>query len=47
MSLYSLILENHGFMNRMRRGSCLSWENLEAEMFDYIISELEKVVLIV
>ena len=44
MSLYSLILENHTvFMNRMRRGKLpLPKENLEAEMFDYIISELEK-----
>ncbi|WP_311164882.1 radical SAM family heme chaperone HemW [Streptococcus cristatus] len=44
MSLYSLILENHTvFMNRMRRGKLpLPKEDLEAEMFDYIISELEK-----
>ena len=44
MSLYSLILENHTvFMNRMRRGKLpLPKEELEAEMFDYIISELEK-----
>lgn len=44
MSLYSLILENHTvFMNRMRRGKLpLPKENLEAEMFDYIIAELEK-----
>ena len=45
MSLYSLILENHTvFMNRMRRGKLpLSKEEVEAEMFEYIISELEKV----
>ena len=44
MSLYSLILENHRvFMNRMRRGKLpLPKEDLEAEMFDYIIAELEK-----
>lgn len=44
MSLYSLILENHTvFMNRMRRGKLpLSKEELEAEMFEYIIEELEK-----
>ena len=44
MSLYSLILENHTvFMNRMRRGKLpLPKEDLEAEMFDYIIAELEK-----
>ena len=44
MSLYSLILENHTvFMNRMRQGKLpLPKEDLEAEMFDYIISELEK-----
>lgn len=44
MSLYSLILENHTvFMNRMRRGKLpLPKEDLEAEMFDYIIVELEK-----
>ena len=44
MSLYSLILENHTvFMNRMRRGKLpLPKEELEAEMFDYIIAELEK-----
>lgn len=43
MSLYSLILENHTvFMNRMRRGKLpLPKEELEAEMFDYIIAELE------
>ena len=44
MSLYSLILENHTvFMNRMRRGKLpLPREELEAEMFEYIISELER-----
>ena len=44
MSLYSLILENHTvFMNRMRRGKLpLPKENLEAEMFEYIIAELGK-----
>ena len=44
MSLYSLILENHTvFMNSMRRGKLpLPKEDLEAEMFDYIIAELEK-----
>lgn len=44
MSLYSLILENHTvFMNRMRQGKLpLPKEDLEAEMFDYIIAELEK-----
>ena len=44
MSLYSLILENHTvFMNRMRRGKLpLPKEELEAEMFDYIIAELER-----
>ena len=44
MSLYSLILENHTvFMNRMRRGKLpLPKEELEAEMFEYIIEELEK-----
>ena len=44
MSLYSLILENHTvFMNRVRRGKLpLPKEDLEAEMFDYIIAELEK-----
>ena len=44
MSLYSLILENHTvFMNRMRRGRLpLPKEDLEAEMFEYIITELEK-----
>lgn len=44
LSLYSLILEHHTvFMNKMRRGKLnLPTEDLEAEMFDYIISELEK-----
>ena len=44
VSLYSLILENHTvFMNRMRRGKLpLPKEELEAEMFEYIIEELEK-----
>ena len=44
MCLYSLILENHTvFMNRMRRGKLpLPKEELEAEMFEYIIEELEK-----
>ena len=44
ISLYSLILENHTvFMNRMRRGKLpLPKEDLEAEMFEYIIAELEK-----
>ena len=44
MSLYSLILENHTvFMNRMRRGKFpLPKEELEAEMFEYIIAELER-----
>ena len=44
MSLYSLILENHTvFMNRMRRGKLpLPKEELEAEMFEYIITELER-----
>lgn len=44
MSLYSLILENHTvFMNRMRRGKLpLPKEELEADMFEYIIAELER-----
>ena len=44
MSLYSLILENHTvFMNRMRRGKLpLPKEELETEMFEYIIAELER-----
>lgn len=44
LSLYSLILENHTiFMNKMRRGKInLPSEDSEAEMFEYIISELEK-----
>ncbi|MCB5093453.1 radical SAM family heme chaperone HemW [Streptococcus mutans] len=43
LSLYSLILEHHTvFMNKMRRGKLnLPTEDLEAEMFDYIISEME------
>lgn len=43
LSLYSLILEHHTvFMNKMRRGKLnLPAEDLEAEMFDYIISEME------
>ena len=43
MSLYSLILENHTvFMNRMRRGKLpLPKEEVEAEMFEYIIATLE------
>lgn len=47
LSLYSLILEHHTvFMNKMRRGKLnLPTEDLEAEMFDYIIQELEKMVL--
>ena len=44
MSLYSLILENHTvFMNRMRRGKLpLPKEEMEAEMFEYIIQEMER-----
>ena len=44
MSLYSLILENHTvFMNRMRRRKLpLPKEEVEAEMFEYIIAELER-----
>ncbi|MGT2887198.1 radical SAM family heme chaperone HemW [Streptococcus didelphis] len=43
LSLYSLILEHHTvFMNKMRRGKLnLPTEDLEAEMFDYIIEEME------
>lgn len=44
LSLYSLILENHTvFMNKQRRG-CLHLpnEDIEADMFTYIIDELEK-----
>ncbi|MGT2771429.1 radical SAM family heme chaperone HemW [Streptococcus marimammalium] len=43
LSLYSLILEHHTvFMNKMRRGKLpLPTEDLEAEMFEYIIFELE------
>ncbi|HGI8474522.1 TPA: radical SAM family heme chaperone HemW [Streptococcus agalactiae] len=44
LSLYSLILEHHTvFMNKMRRGKLhLPTEDLEAEMFEYIISEMER-----
>ncbi|HGC9733367.1 TPA: radical SAM family heme chaperone HemW [Streptococcus agalactiae] len=44
LSLYSLILEYHTvFMNKMRRGKLhLPTEDLEAEMFEYIISEMER-----
>ncbi|MFA9467355.1 radical SAM family heme chaperone HemW [Streptococcus sp. E24BD] len=44
LSLYSLILEHHTvFMNKMRRGKLnLPTEDTEAEMFDYILSELKK-----
>lgn len=44
MSLYSLILENHTvFMNRQRRGNLhLPNEDVESDMFEYILSELEK-----
>lgn len=43
LSLYSLILEHHTvFMNKMRRGKLnLPTEDLEAEMFEYIIEQLE------
>ena len=43
LSLYSLILEHHTvFMNKMRRGKLsLPGEDTEAEMFEYIISEME------
>lgn len=43
LSLYSLILEHHTvFMNKMRRGKLnLPQEDLEVEMFEYIIAELE------
>ncbi|MGT2686434.1 radical SAM family heme chaperone HemW [Streptococcus porcinus] len=43
LSLYSLILEHHTvFMNKMRRGKLnLPTEDLEAEMFEYIIQEME------
>lgn len=43
LSLYSLILEHHTvFMNKMRRGKLnLPTEDLEAEMFEYIIDQLE------
>lgn len=44
LSLYSLILEHHTvFMNKKRRGKLhLPTEDLEAEMFEYIISEMER-----
>ncbi|HGA0507744.1 TPA: radical SAM family heme chaperone HemW [Streptococcus agalactiae] len=44
LSLYSLILEHHTvFMNKMHRGKLhLPTEDLEAEMFEYIISEMER-----
>lgn len=44
MSLYSLILENHTvFMNRQKRGRLhLPNEDVESDMFDYILTELEK-----
>lgn len=43
LSLYSLILENHTvFMNRQRRGHLhLPHEDLESDMFEYILNELE------
>lgn len=43
MSLYSLILEKHTvFMNRQRRGQLhLPNEDLESDMFDYILTRLE------
>ena len=43
LSLYSLMLEHHTiFMNKMRRGKLnLPTEDLEAEMFTYIINEME------
>lgn len=43
LSLYSLILEHHTvFMNKMRCGKLnLPTEDLEADMFDYIIAKLE------
>lgn len=43
LSLYSLILEHHTvFMNKMRRGKLnLPTEDLEADMFDYILAKLE------
>ncbi|HHV3290127.1 TPA: radical SAM family heme chaperone HemW [Streptococcus agalactiae] len=44
LSLYSLILEHHTvYMNKMRRGKLhLPTEDLEAEIFEYIISEMER-----
>lgn len=43
LSLYSLILENHTiFMNRQRRGQLhLPNEDVESDMFEYILKELE------
>lgn len=43
LSLYSLILENHTvFMNRQRRGNLhLPTEDVESDMFEYILQELE------
>lgn len=43
LSLYCLILENHTiFMNRQRRGQLhLPHEDLESDMFEYILNELE------
>lgn len=43
LSLYSLILEHHTvFMNKMRRGKLnLPTEDLEAEMFDYILDQMK------
>lgn len=43
LSLYSLILEHHTvFMNKMRRGKLnLPTEDLEAEMFDYILEQMK------
>ncbi|KXT79014.1 radical SAM family heme chaperone HemW [Streptococcus sp. DD13] len=43
LSLYSLILEQHTiFMNRQKRGQLhLPGEDVESEMFEYILSELE------
>lgn len=44
LSLYSLILEKHTvFMNRQRRGNLhLPSEDLESDMFEYILQELKK-----
>lgn len=43
LSLYSLILEHHTvFMNKTRRGKLnLPTEDLEAEMFDYILEQMK------